>query len=139
MIRGVHAMFYTPDADALRGFLRDKLDLPFTDTGGGWLIFHAPEVEIGCHPSDRRFHGLSFYCDNLKQTMEALRRRGVEFTADIAEEEWGWTTRFKVPGGDEVQLYQPRYRMRAARRSRARTPSRRRASHRTTARRGRSR
>jgi len=135
MITGVHAMFYTPDAKALRAFLRDKLDLPFTDTGGGWLIFRASEVEIGCHPSDRRFQGFSFYCDDLKQTMAALRRRGVEFTADIAEEDWGWTTRFKIPGGDEVQLYQPKYRVRRARRTRVSTPARRRVS----ARRGRSR
>jgi len=35
MITGVRAMFYTPDSEALRAFLRDKLDLPFTDTGGG--------------------------------------------------------------------------------------------------------
>ena len=121
-------MFYTPDAEAMRIFLRDKLDLPFTDTGGGWLIFRASEVEIGCHPSDRRFQGFSFYCDDLKQTMAALRRRGVEFTADIAEEDWGWTTRFKIPGGDEVQLYQPKYRVRRARRTRVSTPARRRVS-----------
>ena len=128
-------MFYTPDAEALRAFLRDKLDLPFTDTGGGWLIFRASEVEIGCHPSDRRFQGFSFYCDDLKQTMAALRRRGVEFTTDIAEEDWGWVTRFKIPGGDEVQLYQPKYRVRRARRTQVSKPARRRAS----ARRGRSR
>jgi hypothetical protein len=135
MITGVHAMFYTPDAEALRVFLRDKLDLPFTDTGGGWLIFRVSEVEIGCHPADRRFQAFSFYCDDLKQTMAALRRRGVEFTAAIAEEDWGWATRFKIPGGDEVQLYQPKYRLRPARRTQVSKPARRRPS----ARRGRSR
>lgn len=121
-------MFYTPDADALRAFLRDRLDLPFTDTGGGWLVFRASEVEIGCHPWDGRFQGFSFYCDDLKETMAALRRRGVEFTADIAEEDWGWVTRFKIPGGDEVQLYQPKYRPRQAPRTRVSKPARRRAS-----------
>jgi len=128
MITGVHAMFYTPDAEALRAFLRDKLDLPFTDTGGGWLIFRASEVEIGCHPGDRRFQGFSFYCDDLKQTMAALRRRGVEFVADIAEEDWGWATSFKIPGGDEVQLYQPKYRLRQTRKTQIGKPPRRRAS-----------
>jgi hypothetical protein len=128
-------MFYTPDAEALRAFLRDKLDLPFTDTGGGWLIFRASEVEIGCHPGDRRFQGFSFYCADLKQTMAALRRRGVEFTADIAEEDWGWATSFKIPGGDEVQLYQPKYRLRPARRTQVSKPARRQPSER----RGRSR
>ncbi len=121
-------MFYTPDAEALRAFLRDKLDLPFTDTGGGWLIFRVSEVEIGCHPADRRFQVFSFYCDDLKQTMAALRRRGVEFTADIAEEDWGWATRFKIPGGDEVQLYQPKYRLRQTRKPQVSKPARRRTS-----------
>ncbi len=107
-------MFYTPDAVALRAFLREKLDLPFTDTGGGWLIFRASEVEIGCHPWDRRFQGFSFYCDDLKQTIAKLRGRGVEFTADVVEEDWGWVTRFKIPGGDEVQLYQPKPHLRRA-------------------------
>ena len=121
-------MFYTPDAEALRAFLRDKLDLQFTDTGSGWLIFRASEVEIGCHPGDRRFQGFSFYCADLKQTMAALRRRGVEFTADIAEEVWGWATRFKIPGGDEVQLYQPKYRLRQTRKPQVSKPARRRTS-----------
>jgi len=121
-------MFYTPDAEALRAFLRDKLDLPFTDTGEGWLIFRASEVEIGCHPGERRFQGFSFYCADLKQTMAALRRRGVEFTADIAEEDWGWATRFKIPGGDEVQLYQLKYRLRQTRKPQVSKPARRRTS-----------
>src|SRR6188768_2477086 len=43
MIRGMHAMFYCSQAEALRAFLRDKLDLKGTDVGGGWLIFDAPE------------------------------------------------------------------------------------------------
>ncbi len=68
-------MFYTPDAEALRAFLRDKLDLPFTDTGGGWLIFRASEVEIGCHPSDRRFQGFSFYCDGARRTRASTPAR----------------------------------------------------------------
>jgi hypothetical protein len=39
MIRGVHTMFYSSDATALRAFLRDNLGFPFTDVGDGWLIF----------------------------------------------------------------------------------------------------
>ena len=52
MIRGVHTMFYSAQADELRIFLRDKLGLPFTDVGAGWLIFDLPEAEMGAHPSD---------------------------------------------------------------------------------------
>jgi hypothetical protein len=102
-------MFYTPAAEELRAFIRDKLQFPYTDTGDGWLIFQAPSGEIGCHPAERISRGISFECDDLKATMAELRGRGVEFTADVREEEWGWTTRFRLPGGDEVELYQPKY------------------------------
>ena len=37
MIKGVHAMFYSPKADEVRAFIRDKLGFSYTDTGGGWL------------------------------------------------------------------------------------------------------
>ena len=50
MIRGMHAMFYSSDAEGLRAFLRDKLGLKGTDVGGGWLIFDAPEADLGVHP-----------------------------------------------------------------------------------------
>ena len=44
MIRGIHAMFFTPNADELRAFIRDKLRFPFNDTGEGWLIFDLKEA-----------------------------------------------------------------------------------------------
>jgi hypothetical protein len=71
MIRGLHALFYSPQAEALREFFRDKLQFPYVDTGDGWLIFDAPAANIGSHPSEKRFHEISFYCDDL----ESIRRR----------------------------------------------------------------
>jgi catechol 2,3-dioxygenase-like lactoylglutathione lyase family enzyme len=108
VIRGVHALFYTTDADTARAFLRDKLGLPYIDAGGGWLIFNVPEGDIGCHPSDSAFHGVSLYCDDLDATMKECTGRGVEFTP-VQEEEWGRVTSFQLPGGGPVQLYQPLY------------------------------
>jgi catechol 2,3-dioxygenase-like lactoylglutathione lyase family enzyme len=115
MITGVHAMFYTPQADELRAFLRDKLGLPFVDTRGGWLIFRLHDVEVASHPADAARHQLSFYCDDLRQTMAELEQRGVEFSSGVSEEEWGWLTHFKLPGGDEVELYQAKYATEGAR------------------------
>jgi hypothetical protein len=43
MIRGMHAMFYSSQAEALRAFLRDKLGLKGTDVGGGWLAGRGVE------------------------------------------------------------------------------------------------
>jgi len=35
LIRGMHGMFYSSQADELRAFLRDKVGLAGTDVGGG--------------------------------------------------------------------------------------------------------
>ncbi len=50
MIKGMHALFYTPQAEEIRAFIRDKLGLPYTDAGDGWLIFDVPEADLGVHP-----------------------------------------------------------------------------------------
>ncbi len=36
MIRGIHGLFYSSDAEATRAFFRDKLRLPGFDGGDGW-------------------------------------------------------------------------------------------------------
>jgi catechol 2,3-dioxygenase-like lactoylglutathione lyase family enzyme len=115
MIRGMHAMFYSSEAAALRAFLRDKLGLSGTDVGDGWLIFDPPEADLGVHPTagdDGLPSGtaaLSFYCDDIQATVAELKGRGVEFTDAITDRGYGLVTHFKVPGGFTVQLYEPRY------------------------------
>ena len=88
MTNGVHAMFYAPNAEELRAFIRDKLSLPFSDVGNGWLVFDV-EGEVGCHPAEKSFHGISFYCDDLEATVAELKGKGVEFTADISDAGFG--------------------------------------------------
>jgi predicted enzyme related to lactoylglutathione lyase len=114
MIRGMHAMFYSSDADALRAFFRDKLDLAGTDVGGGWLIFNAPEADLGVHPTGESeppsgTADVSFYCDDIETTVAELQVRGVEFTQAVEDHGYGLVTYFRVPGGFRVQLYQPKY------------------------------
>ena len=114
MIRGMHAMFYSSEAEALRAFLKDKLGLAGTDVGGGWLIFEAPEADLGVHPTEGSDASsgtadISFYCDDLAGTVAELRARGVEFTQEVEDHGYGLVTYFKVPGGFNVQLYQPGY------------------------------
>ena len=114
MIRGMHAMFYSSEADALREFLRDKLGLAGTDVGGGWLIFDAPEADLGVHPTEDNEAAsgtadISFYCDDIAQTVAELSARGVEFTQAVEDHGYGFVTFFKVPGDFKVQLYQAKY------------------------------
>jgi len=119
MIRGMHGMFYTSDAKALRDFFRDKLRFPFNDVGDGWLIFDMAEADLGCHPADPNEGApsgtadISFYCDDIEKTVAELKGRGVEFAGPVEDHGYGLVTHFKVPGGFEIQLYQPRYTKRA--------------------------
>jgi catechol 2,3-dioxygenase-like lactoylglutathione lyase family enzyme len=106
---GLHGLFYTTEPEAARAFLRDKLQLPSFDSGGGWLIFGLPPADLGCHPSDRAYHEVSFSCDDIEATVAELRDRGVDL-APIREEEWGHVTSFDLPGGGPILLYQPKYR-----------------------------
>lgn len=118
MIQGVHAMFYSSKADELRAFLRDKLRLPYTDVGEGWLIFDLPEGDLGVHPTDvpdgepSGTHNVSFYCDDIEGTVAELKGRGVEFEGGVTDQGFGLVTHFVMPGGVRVQLYQPRYQKR---------------------------
>jgi catechol 2,3-dioxygenase-like lactoylglutathione lyase family enzyme len=121
MIRGVHTMFYSSQADKLRAFFRDTLKLPFTDVGGGWLVFDLPEAEMGAHPADDSQahsrvgrHSISFYCDDIEKTVADLRAKGVEFTNEIADQGYGLVTQMLLPGGVVADLYQPLYKKETA-------------------------
>ena len=59
MIRGVHTMFYSPEPEVLRAFLRDRLGFStYSDMGGGWLIFRAGNVGLRCaNPTCRQLSG----------------------------------------------------------------------------------
>ncbi len=114
-------MFYSSQPEKLRAFLRDKLELAYTDVGEGWLIFDLPEAEMGCHPADAKdgspsgTHNISFYCDEIQKTVQRLKKRGVRFVDEVADHGYGLVTHFKMPGGVEVQLFQPGYRKRSRR------------------------
>jgi predicted enzyme related to lactoylglutathione lyase len=114
IIRGMHGMFYSSKADELRAFFRDKLGLPATDVGGGWLIFNVPEADLGVHPTEggepkSGTADISFYCDDIQASVRELKSRGVEFSMDVEDHGYGLVARFEAPGGFDVQLYQPKY------------------------------
>ncbi|MEA3014346.1 MAG: hypothetical protein QOD42_2891 [Sphingomonadales bacterium] len=66
MITGVHGMIFTKDEAADRAFLKDVLELPYVDSGGGWLIFKLPPAELGVHGHDANdFHQIYFICEDV--------------------------------------------------------------------------
>jgi hypothetical protein len=109
MITGVHAIQFTPDADGLRAFLRDVLELRSVDAGGGWLIFGLPPAELAAHPSDEIATQLYLMCDDIEATTAELQAKGVELTREVSDEGWGLVTAIALPGGGELGLYEPRH------------------------------
>ena len=118
MIKGIHGLLYSSDAEATRAFFRDKVKLPGSDVGGGWMIFDFAEGDLGVHPIDHGgtagAHDVSFYCDDIEGVVAGMKKRGVVFTKPIEDHGYGLVTHFEVPGGITVQLYEPRYQKQGA-------------------------
>ena len=109
MISGAHMIIYSKDAEADRAFFRDVLGFASVDAGHGWLIFAMPLAEAAFHPSDDNdVHELYFMCEDLKAEMSALAKKGVH-CSDVQEARWGSITKFQLPGGGKVGLYQPKH------------------------------
>jgi catechol 2,3-dioxygenase-like lactoylglutathione lyase family enzyme len=110
VITGAHTVIYSRDAEADRAFLSDVLGLPSVDAGGGWLIFGLPSAEAALHPAEASgAQELYLMCDDIRATMTELADRGAEFSRDVSDEGWGIVTAIKLPGGGELNLYEPRH------------------------------
>jgi predicted enzyme related to lactoylglutathione lyase len=110
VITGAHAVIYSQDADGVRAFLRDVLELPSVDAGGGWLIFALPPAEVAAHATDGPGScELYLMCDDIDATVSELRDRGVDFSRPVSEERWGSVTSIALPGGGELGLYEPKH------------------------------
>lgn len=109
MIVGSHVIVFSRDPEADRAFFSAVLGQPHVDAGGGWLIFKLPPGEVAVHPSDGPTeHSLYLLCDDLDATIDDLRAHDVAL-AEVSDERWGRVTRFRLPGGAEVGLYEPRH------------------------------
>ncbi len=109
MIKGMHGLFFTPEADAACSFIREKLGFAHVDSGDGWLIFDVPKAEFGIHPGNDTHHEISFWCDDIRETVETLQGKGVIFKTPIEDRGFGLVTTFELPGGVDVQLYEPKH------------------------------
>jgi catechol 2,3-dioxygenase-like lactoylglutathione lyase family enzyme len=121
MIAAIHLLIYSDDAEATRSFLRDVLGWQYVEEpdAPGWLIFKSGPSEIGVHPTHQthegvtydnpRQHSISLMCDDLSQTIAELESKGAEFTGPVAERQFGITVMLKVPGADDIMLYEPRH------------------------------
>jgi catechol 2,3-dioxygenase-like lactoylglutathione lyase family enzyme len=106
MINGAHVMIFTQNEAADRAFLRDVLEIPCIDSGGGWLIFKLPPAELGVHGhGENDLHKLYFICDDLDAEIAALAGKGVTCDEPTGAN-WGRFTGVPLPGGGKIGLYE---------------------------------
>jgi catechol 2,3-dioxygenase-like lactoylglutathione lyase family enzyme len=110
VITGIHAVVFSPDAEKVRAFFADELDLASVDVGGGWRIFALPPAELAIHPADGESrHELYLMCDNIDATLAELRAKGVTLAREVADERWGRLAAIRLPDGSELPVYEPRH------------------------------
>ena len=112
---GAHMLLYTPEPEALRAVLRDVFGFEHVDAGDGWLIFRLPPSELGVHPAEGPTyeagtrHMISLMCDDITKTVAELRAKGIDIPGAPVDEGYGITIMMNLPGGCQVQLYEPRH------------------------------
>jgi predicted enzyme related to lactoylglutathione lyase len=112
---GAHTLLYTSEPDAVRAIFRDVFGWKHVDAGDGWLIFALPPGELGVHPAEGPTHDsgvrhlFSLMCDDIEATARDLRSKGIEIKGKPEDEGWGITVMLSLPGGLQVQLYEPRH------------------------------
>jgi hypothetical protein len=122
MLTAIHLLIYSDDPEATRAFFRDMLEWPYLEhpeSAPGWLIFKTGPSELGVHPtnythegkdySHPRHHSVSLMCDDVEATKADLENKGAEFTGAIEDMGFGLAAMLKVPGTDDIMLYEPRH------------------------------
>lgn len=108
---GAHVLLHTSEPEQVRAIFRDVFGWPNVDAGDGWLIFALPPAEVGVHPAEpgqgAGHHALSLMCDDLAATSADLMARGISVHGEGENQGYGITAMIELPGGLEVQLYQP--------------------------------
>jgi predicted enzyme related to lactoylglutathione lyase len=120
VITAVHTLIYSDEPEATRSFFRDVLEWPcveHAESDEGWLIFKTGPSELGVHPTSGtyeggsysypRHHSISLMCDDVAATVAELEARGAEFAGGVEDLGFGLGAMLKVPGADEILLYQP--------------------------------
>ncbi len=109
MIIGAHSVIYSKDPEADRVFLRDVLELPNVDVGGGWLIFGLPPAEVAVHPSDENdLNEFYLMCDDVDGFIADMKKRRVK-CGPVHLQPWGRLTQVSLPGGGKLGVYEPRH------------------------------
>ncbi|HEX4286087.1 MAG TPA: VOC family protein [Terracidiphilus sp.] len=75
-----------------------ELSFPGADTGIALFTPEGHEKRIG------EFQSISFWCDDVFATAEGMKKKGVIFSKEPANEGWGSVAVFKDPDGNQLVL-----------------------------------
>lgn len=104
---GAHTILYSRNAEADRSFLRDVLNFPHVDAGGGWLLFGLPASEVAVHPGevggDQEFY---LMVDDIDAFVAEMTQRGRP-TGAVLRQRWGVLSSVELPSGHILKVYQP--------------------------------
>jgi catechol 2,3-dioxygenase-like lactoylglutathione lyase family enzyme len=75
-----------------------ELKIPGADTGIALFTPQGHENRVG------EFQSISFWCDDVFATADALKKKGVTFAKEPATESWGTAAVFKDPDGNQFVL-----------------------------------
>ena len=75
-----------------------ELMIPGADTGVALFTPEGHEKRIGEHQS------ISFWCDDVFATADAMKKKGVMFTKEPTTEPWGSVAVFKDADGNQLVL-----------------------------------
>lgn len=115
MVDGVAAVWLpVQDLDRAVEFYRDKLDLDVNKVDGGdWADFEANGLRVGLNaresPGGSGDGGavISFQPEGgIEAAKSSLEEKGVEFTGDVSEHDWGKIVPFKDSEGNDLQLFE---------------------------------
>lgn len=119
MIRGIKFISVpVKDQDAALKFYTESLgfkvqtDQEFVPGGQRWIELSIPGSSTGLSlftpegHEDRvgTFQPISFWCDDLSETAEGLKRRGVKFFQESKKESWGSSAIFEDVEGNKFVL-----------------------------------
>ena len=115
MVKGV-ANIWVPVEDIERAldFYKNTLDFPVIKQDGPWAEIDANGLNIGLNarePQGTQAGGgpvITFRPEGrLEAAVDELKAKGVEFSAEISEHDWGRVATFKDSEGNDLQLYEP--------------------------------
>jgi predicted enzyme related to lactoylglutathione lyase len=75
-----------------------ELMIPGADTGVALFTPEGHENRIG------EFHSISFWCDDVFATAEAMKKKGAVFIKEPTTEQWGSVAVFKDADGNQFVL-----------------------------------